>query len=257
MEYETLLYEPQGPIGILTYNRPETINAMNNHMTEELIHFWQERATDREVRVIVTTGAGDKGFSSGLDIKEFQTMLLDNQDITIYKTYDFQSRFSSLYRLMRYAPQPIISAVHGPALGGGLSLALASDVRLASEDAWFCAQYINVGTGGADMGSSYFLWRLVGLGKASEMCLTGCRVDADEAHRIGLVNHVYPKEELMPAAMRMAETMAGKSVAALHLTKEAFNSSINGISLEDAMKMEDRNQTLMVGLLNTRNHDAK
>ncbi|MBW1789188.1 MAG: enoyl-CoA hydratase/isomerase family protein, partial [Deltaproteobacteria bacterium] len=240
------LYEVNDDIGLLTYNRPQTANAMNNRMTEELIHFWQGRATDRKVRVIVATGAGEKGFSSGLDLKESQTL------IPIDRQYYFQSRFSSLYRLMRYAPQPIIAAVNGPALGGGLSLALASDVRLASEDAWFCAQYINVGTGGADMGSSYFLWRLVGLGMASEMCLTGSRVDAAEAHRIGLVNHVYPNDELMPAAMRMAETMAAKAGAALHLTKEAFNSSINGISLEDAMKMEDRNQTLMLGSLDTK-----
>jgi enoyl-CoA hydratase/carnithine racemase len=224
---------------------------MNTQMIEELVHFWQQRMTDTTVRIIITTGAGDKGFSSGVDLKESKEMIESDKNITSDALYHFQSRFSSLYRLMRYAPQPIIAAVNGPAMGGGLSLALAADIRLASENAWFCAQYINIGLGGADMGSSYFLWRLVGLGMASEMCLTGSKVYAEEAYRIGLVNHIHPKAELMGAAMNMAKTMASKSKAALHLTKEAFNSAINGISLEDAIKMEDRNQVLLMGALNT------
>ena len=250
MEYETLVYETTEDIGILTFNRPEKANAMNSQMVEDLVHFWQERATDQTVRVIIITGAGEKGFSSGVDLKESGKSLVNNKDTTSEKFYYFQSRFSSLYRYMRYAPQPIIAAVNGPAMGGGLSLALAADIRLASENAWFCAQYINVGVGGADMGSSYFLWRLVGLGMATEMCLTGLRVDAKEAYRIGLVNHVYAKEELMNEAMNMAKIMASKSKAALHLTKEVFNSAINGISLEDAIKMEDRNQVLLMGSFN-------
>ena len=250
MEYQTLLYETREDIGILTYNRPEMANAMNTQMIEDLVHFWQERATDQTVRVIITTGAGEKGFSSGVDLKESGRLMEDNKDMATDRFYYYQSRFSSLYRFMRYAPQPIIAAVNGPAMGGGLSLALAADIRLASENAWFCAQYINVGVGGADMGSSYFLWRLVGLGMASEMCLTGSKVDAKEAYRIGLVNHIYAKEELMTAAMNMAKTMASKSKAALHLTKEVFNSAINGISLEDAIKMEDRNQVLLMGSFN-------
>ena len=168
-----------------------------------------------------------------------------------------QSRFSFLYRLMREAPQPIIAAVNGPALGGGLSLALAADIRLACPSAWFCAQYINIGLGGADMGSSYFLWRLVGWGKAIEMALTGCRIGAEEGLRIGLVNHVYPREVLMDKAIEMVEVMASKSPSALYLTKEAFNSALNGISMEDAIKMENRNQALLMGTLNTKVNKPK
>jgi enoyl-CoA hydratase len=251
MTYETLMYETRGDIGILTYNRPEMANAMNSVMVEELIHFWQERMADQKTRVIVTTGAGEKGFSSGADLKETGELQKDKDRLTIDNFFFGQSRFSFLYRLMRSCPQPIITAVNGPALGGGLSLALASDIRLASENAWFCAQYINIGLGGADMGSSYFLWRLVGWGRAIEMCLTGSRVDAKEAYRTGLVNHVYPIEELMDKAMEMAGLMATKSQSALYLTKEAFDSALNGISLEDAMKMENRNQALLMGTLNT------
>ena len=250
MDYQTLLYETRGDIGILTYNRPEMANAMNGVMVEELIHFWQDRMADPKTRVIVTTGAGEKGFSSGADLKEAGQKQQEKESVDFF--FFYQSRFSFLYRLMREAPQPIIAAVNGPALGGGLSLAIASDIRLACENAWFCAQYINIGLGGADMGSSYFLWRLVGWGKAIEMGLTGCRVSAEEASRIGLVNYVYPKQVLLEKAIEMAQVMASKSPSALYLTKEAFNSALNGISMEDAIKMENRNQALLMGTLNTK-----
>jgi enoyl-CoA hydratase len=181
-----------------------------------------------------------------VDLKEVIEISEKHKGVTTPdKVYYDQSKFSLLYRLMRSCPQPIIAAVHGPAMGGGLSLALASDIRLASEDAMFCAQYINIGLGGADLGSSYFLWRIVGWGKAAEMCLTGKRFYAEEALRIGLVNYVYQKKELMQEAMEIAKNMASKSKMALHLTKEALNASLNGISLEDAMRIEDRNQTIM------------
>ena len=160
MNYQTLLYEQRGDIGILTYNRPEMANAMNSIMVEELMHFWQDRLADQKTRVIVTTGSGVKGFCSGADLKEAGQKQKEQESVDNF--FFYQSRFSQLYQLMRSAPQPIITAVNGPALGGGLSLALASDIRLACEGAWFCAQYINIGLGGADMGSSYFLWRLVG-----------------------------------------------------------------------------------------------
>jgi len=245
MDYKTIKYETEGMIGILTYNRPGTVNALNTQMVNELIDFWRARNEDHAVRVIITRGAGEKGFSSGVDLKEVVEKSQKEGGTPPDRVYYDQTKFALLYRLMRACPQPIIAAVHGPAMGAGLSFALASDIRLASEDAMFCAQYINIGLGGADLGSSYFLWRIVGWGKAAEMCLTGKRFYAEEALRIGLVNYVYPKEKLMHEAMEIAMTMASKSKMALHLTKEALNSSLNGISLEDAMRIEDRNQALM------------
>ena len=251
MEYTAIQYEVDGDIGILTYNRPKTINAIDSVMIKELMHFWREREDDLSIKVIVTKGAGEKGFCSGMDLKEFSTR--DSVNRTPDMFYHGQSHFSRIYRLMRSCPQPIITAVHGPAFGGGLSFAIASDVRIASEDAVFCAQYINIGVGGADMGSSYFLWRLVGSGKAAEMCLTGNRVPADEALRIGLVNYVHPREKLMDATMELAKNMASKSRIALHMTKEALNTALNATSLEDALKLEDRNQSFMTmgGLVNS------
>jgi len=149
-------------------------------------------------------------------------------------------------RLMRTCPQAIICNVHGYAMGAGLSLTLASDMRLASPDAVFCAQYINIGVGGADLGSAYFLPRLVGWGKTVEMCMTGDRIPAEEAHRIGLVNHIYEKDQLMEQARALAYNLLSKTKLGLSLTKEALNSGLNLNSLEEVNKLENRNQAFML-----------
>ncbi len=246
MTYETLLYETEGEVGILTYNRPDIVNAINRKMLDELNEFWLERQTDYDTRVVIVKGAGEKGFCSGLDMKAAATEFAESGGPTPETIISGQNRFSSVIRLMRSCPQPIIAAVHGPAMGAGMSMALAADVRLASEDAFFNAQYINIGTGGADMGSSYLLWRIVGWGPAAEMCLTGERVPAAEAYRIGLVNHVHTREDLLPAAKAMATVMCSKNKLGLRLTKDAFNAALNGSSLEDANRMEDRNQAFII-----------
>ncbi len=248
MGAEHFLYEVEGEIGILTLNRPEKVNAVNGRMLEELHQFWQERQEDTAVRVIVLRGAGEKGFCSGVDVKEATEGFGDlSADTSIPEyAYNIQKRWSSVIRLMRTCPQPIIAAIHGPAMGGGLAFASAADVRLATPDAMFCAQYINIGLGGADVGSSYFLWRIVGWGRAAEMCLTGAQVHSEEAYRIGLVNHLYSRDELMPAALEMANTMVSKTKLGLRLTKDALNAGLNLSSLEDAVKVEDRNQVYLV-----------
>lgn len=245
MTYETINFEVDGNVGTLTLNRPQMVNAINRQMTGELIDFWQKRHEDYDVRVIVLNGAGERGFCSGLDLKDMQEMYTDSQSRTAAATYHFQRRLSLMFRLMRSAPQPIIAAVHGAAIGGGLSLAYTSDIRLASDDVVFRAQFINLGVGGADMGTSYFLWRIVGWGKAAEMCLTGENVAADEALRIGLVNYLYPRDQLLPRAMAMAKRMADKSQMALQMTKSALNMALNGMHYEDAVRVEDRGQAIL------------
>lgn len=246
MSYETLLYEVEGEVGALTFNRPNIVNAINKRMLDELFDFWRERQRDYATRVIIVKGAGEKGFCSGLDMKAAATEFVSEGGPTGASIFEGQNQFSGIIRFMRSCPQPIIAAVHGPAMGAGLSFALAADVRLASEDAFFCAQYINIGTGGADMGSSFFLPKIVGWGRAAEMCMTGERVPADEAYRIGLVNHVHPRDDLLPAAKAMAANMCSKNNLGLRLTKDAFNAALNGSSLEDANRMEDRNQALII-----------
>lgn len=252
MDYETILFETEGEVGVLTFNRPDVVNAVNRKMMDELNAFWLDRQQDFDTRVIVVTGAGEKGFCSGLDMKDATNPEgFAKGGLTPENSFNNQTRFSNILRLMRSCPQPIIAVVHGYAMGAGLSFALASDVRLAGPDAIFCAQYINIGLGGADLGSSYFLWRTVGWGRAAEMCLTGCRVGSDDAYRMGLVNHVYERGELLDQAKAMAQVMVSKSKMGLRLTKDALNASLNTCSLEDANKMEDRNQSFLIvsGLL--------
>jgi enoyl-CoA hydratase/carnithine racemase len=194
------------------------------------------------------TGAGDRGFCSGLDLKEAADLEggFAAEGISGDTMIRRQKEFSGIIDLMRTCPQPVIAAVNGAAMGGGLSFALAADVRLASAAARFCASYINIGLGGADMGSSYFLWRIVGWGRAAEMLLTGKMVEIEEAYRIGLVNHVCEQGELMERSMEMAAMMMGKSPLGLRLTKDALNAGLNTASLLDALRMEDRNQVLLM-----------
>jgi enoyl-CoA hydratase/carnithine racemase len=245
MEYETLLYEVDGAVGTLTLNRPKSVNAVNRQMMEELIDFWGQRQLDFDTSVIILTGAGEKGFCAGFDMKD-ATEGYSADGMTPENIYRNQSRFSGILKLMRTCPQPIIAAVHGYAMGAGMSFAMASDVRLASRDAVFCAAYINIGVGGADLASSYLLWRLVGIGKAAEMCYSGDRMPAEEAWRIGLVNHLHEREELMAQAGAVAQNFAYKSPFALHLTKEALNAGLNAPSMDEALMMENRNQSYML-----------
>lgn len=249
MDYKTLTYEVDGPVGTLTLNRPKSVNAVNRGMMEELIQFWEERHSDFETLVIIITGAGEKGFCAGLDMKDAadpEGFAAGAGGITPESIYRNQSKFTGVLKLMRTCPQPIIAAVHGYAMGTGLSYAMASDIRLASPDAVFCAAYINIGVGGADLGSSYLLWRIVGWGKAAEMCYTGDRIPAEEAYRIGLANHVYEREELLPQARAIARNLVSKNPFGLQLTKEALNAGLNASSFDEAMMMENRNQSYML-----------
>ncbi|MBN1289303.1 MAG: enoyl-CoA hydratase/isomerase family protein [Actinobacteria bacterium] len=252
MIYDTLLFDIHGDIGILTLNRPEKVNAINHRMLLELNEFWDKMHQDFDIRVVIVKGGGEKGFCSGLDLKEIPETL---QTISPEDLYNLQGEFSRVVRLMRTCPQPIIAAVHGPAMGGGLAMALASDIRLAGEGGFFCAQFINIGIGGADMGTSFLLPKIVGAGLAAEMALTGNKVYAEDARRIGLANYVYPEDKLLPAAMAMAENMCTKDKLSLRFTKEAFNAALNGSSLENATRMEDRNQSYLV--LNGRFNNGK
>ena len=248
MAYRTLEFKPEEGIGRLTLNRPERLNAIDAVMLEELNSFWDEMQDRQDCRVIVITGAGERGFCSGLDLKEASNLQggFAAEGISGDSIQRGQLRFSGIVEKMRSCPQPVIAAVNGAAMGAGLSFAMAADVRIASPQAKFCASYINIGTGGADMGSSYFLWRIVGWGMAAEMLLTGRVVEVEEAHRIGLVNHVYPYGELMERAMEMARRMAEKPPLALRMTKDAISIGLNSGSLRDTLRLEDRNQILLI-----------
>jgi len=245
-QYQTLLYEVQGPIGLLTLNRPERLNAVNEEMVEEMEEFWAARRHDLDARVIILRGAGDKAFCSGLDIRDTFPRMGQADIRTMYR---LQAQVARVMLAMRQAPQPIIALVNGAAVGGGLSLALAADLRLISPDARFGAAYINNGMGGADCGSSYFLPRFIGAGRAYEFLLTGDYIDAETALSLGLVSRVLPREELLNAALELAGRMCRKNPLGLRLTKEAINCNLDAAGLEQALNLEDRNQTLCVATI--------
>lgn len=243
MQYESILYETvETGIGLLTLNRPKSYNAVSFQMMEELEHFWRERLYDLDTVVILLKGSGEKGFCAGLDMKDTAKFA---PEMSVPEFYRFQARLARLNLAMRRAPQPIICMVHGAAAGQGFSFALSSDIRIISPDARFSAAYINIGLGGADMSCSYFLPRMIGAGRAYEFMYTGDFMTAEEAMNLGLVSCIAPREKLMDTAMEYARKLLSKNHMGLRLTKEAVNMNIDAGGLEQALNIEDRNQTLL------------
>jgi enoyl-CoA hydratase/carnithine racemase len=239
--YETLDVRREGEILWVTLNRPERLNALSARMIEELGDVLDGLAADREARVVVLCGAG-KAFCAGWDLKdESQQGGLTG---SVAEALRLQRRFSSVILRMHRAPQPIIACVHGAAAGGGFSLALAADLRIAGESARMNCAYIRVGLGGCDAGSSYFLPRIVGASVAAELILTGSFVDAARAERVGLVSRVVPDSRLEETTRALAGDILRNSPLGVTLTKECLAASIDAPSLEAAIAMEDRNQIL-------------
>jgi len=242
---DTILYEREGPIGLLTLNRPERLNAISHEMLRALRAFFDDRHRDYACRVLVFTGAG-RGFCAGLDLKArgdaepWQPGVGPVQD-----RYTFQSDIADLVVKMRRCPQPLIAAVNGAAAGGGLSLAIAADVRLGTPAARFACSFVNLGLSGCDVGSSYHLPRIVGAARAADMIYSGRLVDAAEAKAMGLLGRVVEPHELLRAARGIAEQwIARSSPLGLRLSKEVLNETVAGISLEAALKLENRTQIL-------------
>jgi enoyl-CoA hydratase len=246
-EFKTLLFEEKEPyIGIVTMNRADQLNAINLDMLKDFETLFHVLSQDDSIRVLIITGAG-RGYSSGADLNE----AIANREAEAFADPEkfmkiVQERYASLILGMRRIPQPIISAVNGPAAGGGFSMTLASDIRVASPEAYFVASFINIGLSGGELGCSFLLPRLVGLARASEMLLTGRKIRADEAEKTGLVNKVVPRDDLLETALSYARMMVGKSVGGLKITKRVLDENINAPSLETAINLENRNQTIMV-----------
>jgi enoyl-CoA hydratase len=247
MAYQYIQYQTEAAVGVLTLKRPDCLNAINFAMCDEIRHFFKEQYSDEQVRVIVITGDGN-GFCSGLDIND-PAIMSPEGGYSPEKAYRLQKRFSDLILFMRRCPQPIIAAVNGAAAGLGLSMVLASDIRMAVPKSKFSAAYINLGVGGADMGSSWLFPRIVGVGNAARYLFTGDLFDAEEAHRMGLVQTIVEDANLMAEAMNMANTVASKSPLGLKLTKEALDINIGARNLEEAIRLEDRNQALCISQL--------
>lgn len=242
---DTLLYDQQGPVGILTLNRPERLNAINFEMLRELRAFFDARHRDFATRVLIVTGTG-RGFCAGLDLKAGDEQGAWQPNVGgVQNSYTFQEDIADLVVKMRRCPQPIIACVNGAATGGGLSVALAADVRIGTEHARFACSFLNLGLSGCDVGSSYHLPKVVGAAHAADMIYSGRIVDAPEAHAMGLITRIVAQEDLLSAALAVARGWVTRSSPfGLRLSKEVLNETITGISLENALKLENRNQIL-------------
>ena len=226
--YETLTVEKRGRVAVLTINRPDKLNALSSQVHADGIAALDELKRDQDVRVLVITGSGPKSFIAGADISEFQGKTpISQRDLFSEKT---------LFNSLDSFPKPVIAMVNGFCLGGGNELAMACDIRIASDSAKFSQPEINLGImcGG---GGTQRLSRLVGEGRAMEMVLTGDMIDAASAERYGLVNHVYPADQLEAETMKIAEKIAEKAPIALQLSKEAVKFASRS-NLDEGLRRE-------------------
>jgi len=248
MSYATLKVDTRESVEILSLNRPQALNALSPEMARELTDYFAGLTSRLDVRVVVLRGEG-RLFCAGADLGT--DAFAESGAGRAQRQMAMQKLYSGVVRAMRACPQPIIALIHGAACGGGLSLALAADVRYAAPNARMNAAYIKVGLGGCDMGAGYFLPRLVGLSNASEFLLTGRFIDAERALRMGLVSEIAPESELLDLGLKLAADMLKTAPMGLRLTKETLNAEIDAPGLDAALTLEDRQQVI---LLETADH---
>lgn len=248
-KYNTLKFETtEDQIAVMTFNRPDSLNSITWELVEEFHDVLTYMESNPELRILIITGEG-RGFCSGTDLKGGRSdkeTKKPKDSRPIGTQMRNQRRIADLALHMRKIPQPIIAAVNGVAAGGGFSFSMAADIRIASPNVRFIASYVNIGLGAGEIGSSYFLPRLVGMSRATEILMTGRDVWAEEAERIGLVSRLVDEGEVMNAAFECAQSMLAKSPFGLIMTKEVLNHSIDAPSLESVLYMENRTQSLAV-----------
>jgi enoyl-CoA hydratase len=249
-----LVDRPRPDVALVTLNRPERMNSMAFDVMVPLKDVLEELRYDNSVRVVVLTGAG-RGFSSGADHKSAGSV--PHVAGLTRPTYALRSMeiLDDVILALRRLHQPVIAAVNGAAIGGGLCLALACDVRVAAEGAYFRAAGINNGLTASELGLSYLLPRAIGSSRAFEIMLTGRDVDAQEAERIGLVSGVVAEEALLDTCYSMADRMAAFSRPGIELTKRTLWSGLDAASLEGHMQAEGLGQ-LFVRLLTANFEEA-
>ena len=241
---DAVLVETVRPgIALVTLNRPERLNAMNYALVRGLYDALDDLSVDPTCRVIVLTGSG-RGFCAGLDLTEGASPPTTAGLGRAQAGMAVQKLIAGLVPKMRSIPQPIIAAVNGAASGGGLALALASDVRIAAESARFNVAFIRVGLSGCDIGVSWMLPRLIGASRAFELLLTGRLIDAAEADRIGLVTRVVPAAQVLDSALETAALIVGNSPFGVRMTKEVMWSQLEIGSLQAGIDLENRTQVL-------------
>ena len=227
---EFITYEVENQIGIITINRPKALNALNSTVLDEL-DATLDQVDLEEVRVLILTGAGEKSFVAGADIGEMSSL-------TKAEGEAFGKKGNDVFRKLETFPIPVIAAINGFALGGGCEISMSCDIRICSDNAVFGQPEVGLGiTPG--FGGTQRLARIVGVGKAKEMPYGARNIKADEAYRIGLVNNVYPQEELMPAAKKLAATIAKNAPIAVRNCKKAINEGLQ-VDMDQAIVIEEK-----------------
>lgn len=221
MSYENILVEKQGNAAIITINRPKALNALNFKTLQELDACFGEIESDKSVAAVIITGSGEKSFVAGADISFMQ-------NLNAVEAASFAKLGHKVMKKVQDAPQPVIAAVNGFALGGGCELAISCDIRYASHNAKFGQPEVNLGVI-PGFGGTQRLPRIVGRGVATELLLSGDMINADEAMRIGLVNKVFTQEELLEKSLELVNAIASKGPLAIRLCKEAVN---NGMEMD-------------------------
>jgi enoyl-CoA hydratase len=229
MPYENLLYEKKDGIGFITFNRPKVLNALNRKTIEELHHVLTDARDDASVRVLILTGSGEKAFVAGADINELaQQTPVNGKEFSLFG--------QAVFHMLETMGKPSICAINGFALGGGCELALCCSIRLAGKTAKLGQPEVKLGIL-PGYGGSQRMARLCGKGAAQELCLTGEMITAEEAQRIGLVNHVYEPAELLPAAEAMAKKIIEKAPLAVKYCMEAIERGME-MPLQEGLFLE-------------------
>lgn len=229
MEYKNLLFEVEEGIAVITFNRPKALNAMNTETMKELMDAVVDCKNDESIKVLVMTGAGEKAFVAGADIAEMQ-------NLKPKEALAFMELGHETLRTLETLPKPSIAAVNGFALGGGTEISMACDIRFASETARFGQPEILIGLI-PGWGGTQRLSRLVGMGRAKELIMSGEQIDAQRAYEIGLVNRVFPADQLLPEAKKFAKKIAGMPGFAIKMAKHAINFGYD-LSLDNAARLE-------------------
>jgi enoyl-CoA hydratase/carnithine racemase len=233
---------PLEGVRLITLQRPERLNTLDDAMVEELHATLDAVEADGSCRVVVLTGAG-RGFCAGLDLNGYGDDREERLGLPL-ATLDRQRRIAALTQRLHGLRQPVVAAVNGPAAGGGLALVCGSDVRLAARSAVFAVSFIRAGYSACDLGVSWLLPRIVGAGAAHELMLTGRRFDATEAAGIGLVARVVPDDELLDAALETARLILLNAPASVELTKEGMWLALETPSLATMIETENRQQVI-------------
>ena len=241
LQLETMTLEHPAPgVAVITLNRPDRLNAMTTRMFDELMAVPLALKEDDDLRAVIITGAG-RGFCAGFDLDQVHEIT----EMGVRDFLKFQELATGGLAAIRGLRVPVIAAVNGAASGGGMSLALAADIRLASPTARFNAAFVKIGLSVGELGTSWTLTRLIGPGRAAELAYTARMVDAEEAERIGLVNRVVPAESLMDEALAMAAQMAANSPGGVQLSKRALQANLEIGSYAAALELENRGQALL------------